>query len=235
MAIVKTAFNTPNVQELYNYLSVNATEYFDEITYDDSGTYPICNCSINNQVVLAISFLSSQSPYGNKIEITPMNSATTTSAAFEGSSGGLSNQSYIKSAYKTSKGIMLCCTSIYTLIICKNSNDETCIVVSGRIYGLDSSNYKWGAVFDIMNSPTLYLIYTDSYTGTSSTMANRFGIYNISYISMCPVVCNSGSVLPGVYLSYISPYVRSLIVGGTEIEVNNSTHYAYSGVFALSD
>ena len=235
MAIVKTAFNTPNVQELYNYLSVNATEYFDEVTYDDSGTYPVCNCSINNQVVLAISFLSSQSPYGDKIKITPMNSATTTTTTFVGSSGALSNQSYIKSAYKTSKGIMLCCTSIYTLIICKNSNDETCIVVSGRISGIDSSNYKFGAVFDIMNSDTLYLIYTDTYTGTSSTMPNSFGIYNASYISMCPVVCNSGSALPGVYLSYISPYVNSLIVGGTEIEVNNSTHYAYSGVFALSD
>lgn len=134
MAITKYDFiNTSgadNSQELYDWLSKNAVEFFDSITIDDSSNVV---CSLNN---------------GGKIEFSFSMLSLRLTLAGGGTATGSTNIP-VTQAYKTNNGIMLFNNRLMSTVITKSNEGNTFIFAN---YSSNGSSLFWA---DLMKSPSV--------------------------------------------------------------------------------
>jgi len=225
MAIEKTVFVERTAAELGAYLSANASDYFDSITVSEG----VVIFKIGEQTVLTIEPEAS-SMNGIKLDITPVGAESAVTRAFKGNS---QNTQPIRAAYKTDKGILLASQSSYFLLICKNAGGDVCLVTSTFKFPTSSTSDKPVEIWDIENNVSPYTVYTAP--SQQPAAAASFGTVNTRIASLFPLAAASGSILSGVYMSYLSPYVGDYIYGGMEIVLGGETHYAYTGSIALEE
>ena len=226
MAIEKTTFTQYTVAELKAYLETNASSYFNSFELDNSKLL----CKIGEQTVLAISLTPEAAPYGTSLEITPVGESTAATRAFKGS--GRSQPQGIYAGYKSSKGVLLASQSSYSILICKNSDGDTCLVTVTYQYPSSSTSDKPVEIWDLSNSTTPYEMFKMG--SQQPTNAYSFGKLHNSCLSMFPLTTAAGKLLTGVNMSYLSPYVGEFLYAGLLVQVG-STKYAYTGVLALQE
>jgi len=226
MAIEKTVFSAGTINEVGAWLIANATDYFDEVAMNGS----TIECSIGEQVVLAISYSGSTSVQTN-LSITPVGEETAETRCFKNSATATGN---IHTAYKTSKGILLACWQSYSLIICKNADGDTCLVMVTYQYPTSSTSNKPLEVWDIENSSASYKVFDKSSQQPASLLPYDKA-YNGSSMSLFPLMTASGKTIPGVYCSIIHPYTSEYLIGGIELQLGASDKYAFTGLLALGE
>ncbi|MBR4554347.1 MAG: hypothetical protein IKO27_02005 [Ruminococcus sp.] len=235
MAIEKTVFSNYTINEVGAWLIDNAADYFDEIAMNGS----TIECKIGEQVVLSISYNISGSGssriYRTDISIIPVGSETAVTRCFWNISGVSTGN--IKTAYKTSKGIFLACMSTGSVFICKNTDGDTCVITIANVStSIGNSGLRSIEVWDIENTTQAYDITPYKYTSQSASGPIVFGgIYNSAIMSILPVATSAGSVIPGIYMALMSPYVGDFVISGKIVQLGASDKYAFSGVIALGE
>lgn len=213
MAIEKRVFVTDSsqyAQEVYEWMSANATDYFDSFELITSSGTPIgFRCRIGDTVALTVYMTGSWS--------------ATTSAGVTMSCYGTSN--YIQRAYKTSNGILLVGYSgnNYRLFITRSSAGNLAFVwvirTNSNTYGIVVADYEKSVTWNkVIN-------YTSSFQNVTANAAQLSDLTTLT-----PVVFSGGTYTEHLFLTSFCEYA------GTEcILTLNGTKYVYDGCFALEE
>lgn len=220
MAIDKTVFNDGVISDVATWLSANKDGYFDSVTLADN----VISCYIGEQVVLTFAYVTSSTPYGTTIGITPIGESTEIKRYFSGSSNAVK---YIYSGYITSKGLVLCSELGNSIVICKDMDGNICFVTASKTG--TSGNYYNCEVWEIETSNTYYI-----FNSLASGTFTGLGANNLD-MSLVPVLGLNGNVLDGAYMSYHTPYRGDTLKGGIALQLGTSGNFAYTGIFALAE
>ena len=182
MAISKTYFTgsaaSANYAEILAYLQANATEYFDEITGDESNIY----CKIENVTALTLNFADS------KLFTIALKNGKSIENYYNW------GNSHFISAQKTDSGIFLFSNATTNIFITKTNLGS--VFFAGVRRGTSSNNSFY--MCDFSNSTSITSI---TYGSTSSN-----GIYSASMTAITNVVSDSGAYCNNLFLVPFTQY-----------------------------
>lgn len=213
-----------NANEVANWLTENASEYFDSVTVDTatnssvSSSYPLVVCKIGETAELAFCASNPKaSTNGNASNLTTLR--ITTGNGYQLKTIGIySNDeypfTYTKYAIKTSGGIMLCMSKYFAIFITKTTAGTTAVYTKWFYYGSSGMVHSFRTV-DLINSR-----YADTniYNKVSSS----------DNTSIAPICFPSSTYSPSLFFTPYSQYTS--VTGILDID---GTKYVYDGYVAL--
>lgn len=216
-----------NANEVADWLTENATEYFDSFEVDTTtnGTiygksHPLVACKINDVVVLAFAAsnpggLGSSVTKVRTLQVATLSGKTASPYGIE-YEDNIHTYAYTVYAIKTDYGIMLYFSDYYSIFFTKTDTDTTAVHTKWYYQVGESVFYKY-YVADVVNDPTITVFTADTVQQSPLT-------------SLCHIVFNSGTYAPNMFLT---PYSQHKGITG-RINVGG-TNYLYNGYVALSE
>ena len=230
MAIETTYFTglnaTDNKNEVFTWLTANASELFDEIEHP-SGSIEI-NCKIDSVVALKLDWGAEFSTQ-RAFKITAKNGASIDNGYFFNL-----DRCVWRRGVKTSNGIMLCngSTDSYQTSLLVSRNSEGGIVFA--VVSPDNTNVNnsvsRGRLLDFEKSLKVSLM-TGSSNSNPGERHNGIGIIPAGRTALVPIVSDAGTYCDNVFYVPFSQFTDSCFC---KIEVDG-TKYVYNGVFALKE
>lgn len=230
MAIETTYFTglnaTDNKNEVFTWLTANASELFDEIE-QPSGSMEI-NCKIDSVVALKLDWGADYATQ-RAFKIIAKNGASIDNGYFFNF-----DRCVWRRGVKTSNGIMLCNgnTDSYqtSLSISKNSEGGIIFaVVSPDNTNINQSASK-GRLLDFEKSLKVSLT-TSSNNSNPGERHNGIGIISAGRTALAPIISDVGTYSENILYVPFTQYIESTF---NIIDVNG-TKYAYNGIFALKE
>ena len=230
MAIETTYFTgvnaTDNKNEVFTWLTANASELFDEIE-QPSGSMEI-NCKIDSVVALKLDW---GADYGTQraFKIIAKNGAGIDNGYFFNL-----DRCVWRRGVKTSNGIMICNGSTNSfqtsLSISKNSEGGIIFAVVSPDNTNVNNSVNRGRIIDFEKS--LNVIATHEASGDSAAQRHGgMGIISAGRTALVPIVSDAGTYSDNVFYVPFSQFTDSCFC---KIEVDG-TKYVYNGVFALKE
>lgn len=229
MAIEVTTFNYPtdpnnNINEVYDWLASNASEYFPGgITKDTSVKRIYCNPIEGDvQTVMGIPFYTIGSnaqgyiktKYDTGQAIVNPNSSAYTSSAY-------------KKAVKTDHGIAILANSGATMYIGRADNGNVCIIMEGSPAYNTSNQWRY-VIGDLENS---------SYCVDGPIGATLMAMYSASRLItngqttvLVPMVFPGGSYSTSLFMT---PFTQANFMMDLQTVLIDGQEYVYDGLFAL--
>ena len=230
MAIETTYFTglnaTDNKNEVFTWLTANASELFDEIEHP-SGSIEI-NCKIDSVVALKLDWAGDYSTQ-RAFKITAKNGAGIDNGYFFNL-----DRCVWRRGVKTSNGIMLCNGSTdsfqTSLSISKNSEGGIIFAVVSPDNTNINSSVSRGRIIDFEKSLKASLTASSS-NSNPGERHNSMGIIPAGRTALVPIVSDAGTYCDNVFYVPFSQFTDSCFC---KIEVDG-TKYVYNGVFALKE
>lgn len=230
MAIETTYFTglnaTDNKNEVFTWLTANASELFDEIEHP-SGSMEI-NCKIDSVVALKLDWGGDYSTQ-RAFKITANNGVVIDNGYFFNF-----DRCVWRRGVKTSNGIMICngkTDSFQTsLSISKNSEGGIIFAVVSPDNTNVNNSVNRGRIIDFEKS----LNVTTTHEASGDSAAQRhggMGIISAGRTALVPIVSDAGTYCDNVFFTPFSQY-SNLCWGTIDI---SGTKYVYNGVFALKE
>ena len=230
MAIETTYFTglnaTDNKNEVFTWLTANASELFDEIEHP-SGSMEI-NCKIDSVVALKLDWGVDYATQ-RAFKIIAKNGASIDNGYFFNL-----DRCVWRRGVKTSNGIMLCngSTDSYQTSLSISKNSEGGIVFA--VVSPDNTNVNnsvsRGRLLDFEKSLKVSLM-TGSSNSNPGERHNGIGIIPAGRTALVPIVSDAGTYCDNVFYVPFSQFTDSCFC---KIEVDG-TKYVYNGVFALKE
>lgn len=214
MAIEKTIFTGTNQDtnrpEVYAWLAANATEYFDEITHDESAK--TITCKIGGQTAMVLAFDSGTS---NVITLYLKNGVT---------QKNYKKNEWFEFAVKTSKGIYLKMKSgLVDLFVTRDNNGSTAFV--GLFTGANASS-----VMPVCASFENSASFWGEFSIFNTSASNAGFIKGNSMTAMVNMPCWGQVYLPDLYFV---PFTENVGLNGRI--THGGEEYYYDGIFALKE